>query len=121
MRTLPQRQPPVNWSMERVTVDRVEWRGSALVLVVPGHRLPELDLVVVGIEDPGELAVLVRLGPLEDLDAGRAQLGEELVEVVDPVVDHEARLARAEPVAVRARDVPRGHALVVGMIVGPPQ
>src|SRR5262249_6741331 len=37
---------------------------SALVLVVPDLRLPELDLVAVGIDDPEELSVLVVLGSL---------------------------------------------------------
>jgi len=74
---------------------------------------------VVGIEHPGELAVLVGLGPLEDLDAGGAQPGEQLVEVVDAIVDHEARLARCEPLAVGSGCRPYGHTAVDLRVVGP--
>src|SRR5215218_8628681 len=68
----------------------VRWQAlGALVLVVPDHRFPELDLVSIRIHDPGELSVLVRLGSLDDVDTGRAQLLDHLDEVVDAVVDHE--------------------------------
>src|SRR2546430_12999077 len=58
------------------------------------------DLVAVRVHDPGKLAVLVRFGSLDDFHARRTQLLQELTEVVDPIVDHEGRFARAEPLAV---------------------
>jgi hypothetical protein len=58
---------------------------TALVLLVPELRLPQLHLVAVRIDDPGEFAVLVRFRALEELDAGRLEVREETVEVIDPV------------------------------------
>src|SRR4051794_17971628 len=76
------------------TAERIARRSrtsGALVLVVPHHRLPELDLVSVGVHDPRELAVLVRFGSADDAHAGGTELREHLDEIVDPVVDHEGR------------------------------
>src|SRR6185436_3000047 len=66
--------------------------SGAFVLVVPELRLPQLDLVFVGVHDPRELPVLVRFGPLNDSNAGRAQLLQQRGEIVDAVVDHEGRV-----------------------------
>jgi len=44
--------------------------SGSLVLVRPEHRLPQLDLVSVGVDDPSELPILVRLRALQDLDPG---------------------------------------------------
>src|SRR5690606_41694387 len=57
----------------------------------------------------------------EDLDAGRPEVREQLVQVIGPVVDHERRVAGREPRRVRLRDVPDGEAAVLGAVVGPPQ
>src|SRR5687767_2848576 len=96
-------------------------RGLALVLVVPELRFPELDLVAVWIHDPRERAVLVKLGPLHDLHVVAAQLLEHPGHVIDAIVDHEARLARAEPLAIGRSEMPHGEAFVLRVIVGPPQ
>src|SRR4051794_30035728 len=76
-------------------------------------RFPQLDLVFVRVHDPRKLAVLVRLGSLEDWHTRRTQLLEQLIEIVDTIVDHEARVARAEPLAVFSRDVPHRHASIL--------
>src|SRR5262245_33944614 len=73
--------------------------SGPLVLGVPVHRLPKLDLVTVRIHDPGERAVLVRFRSADDFHPTRTQLREHLAEVVDPVVDHEGRMTWAEPSA----------------------
>src|SRR5262245_48399263 len=99
---------------------------SALVLVVPEHRLPELDLVPIRIHDPRELAVLVRLGSLQDFHAARTELRQQLAEVVDTVVDHEGGIAGAEPLAVSFCNMPhrqaRSSALSSGHLrIAPPK
>src|SRR5690606_5009465 len=93
--------------------------SGALVLVVPRHRLPEFDLVAVRIHDPRELAVLVRFRTLDDVHAVRAQLHEQFIEVVDPIVDHERGLTRAEPLAVLFRERPYREAAVGCLVVRP--
>jgi hypothetical protein len=50
------------------------------------ERLPEFDLVAVGVVDPGEAAVAVVFALAVDGDAGVAEFGEVGVEVVDDVV-----------------------------------
>src|SRR5262252_4833737 len=95
------------------------WIRSTLLLLLVRRRLPELDLVLVGIHDPRELAVLVRVGPLNDGYASGAQLLQNPVEVVDAVIDHERRLAGTEPLAVLPRDMPHRLAAVPGLVVRP--
>src|SRR4029077_1416195 len=94
------------------TVSKVTAGGLSctLVLVVPEHGLPELDLVPVRIHDPRELAVLGRFGSLDDFHAPCTQLIKQFTEVVDPVIDHEGRGARAEPLAVLSRETPDRNA-----------
>src|SRR6185436_8472911 len=98
---------------------RVRRRSGTLVLVVPDFRLPKLDLVFVRVHDPRKLAVLVRLGSLDGFHTPRTQLLQQLGEVVDPVVDHEGRLAWAEPLAVFPRDMPHSQAFILGLVVRP--
>src|SRR6185295_9469303 len=98
---------------------RVRRRSGTLVLVVPDFRLPKLDLVFVRVHDPRKLAVLVRLGSLDGFHTPRTQLLQQLGEVVDPVVDHEGRLAWTEPLAVFVRDMPHRKALLLGLVVRP--
>src|SRR5580765_4239406 len=95
--------------------------SRVLVLLVPGHRLPQFHLVAVRIHDPGELAVFMRLGAADDFDPVRAQLRNQLAEIVDAIIDHERRIAGAEPLAVLARDMPRAHSLVIGLVIRPAQ
>src|SRR3989441_136476 len=108
------RRPPRSTLFPYTTLFR-----STFVLVVPYLRLPELDLVFVWVHDPRKLAVLVRFGSLDDFHTPRTQLLQQLAEVVDPVVDHEGRFARAEPLAVFLRDMPHSKALILGLIVRP--
>src|SRR4051812_47091394 len=90
-----------------------------LVLVVPELGLPELDLVFVWVEDPRKLPVLVRFGSLDDFPPRRAQLLHQRAEIIDAVVDHEGRVAGAEPLAVFVRDMPGGDASILGLVVWP--
>src|SRR4026209_194490 len=83
-------EPPGSLSQVGQTQRRVL---AGLVLLVPGLRLPQFHLVAVRIDDPRELAVLVRFRTLEDLDAGRQEVRKKLAEVIDPVVDHEGCVA----------------------------
>src|SRR5262245_35755969 len=98
---------------------RLRSTSGPLVLVVPDHRLPELDLVPIRIHDPRELAVLVRFGSADDFHSARTKLREHLAEVVDSVVDHEGRITWAEPLAVAFRDMPHREAPVLGSVVRP--
>src|SRR5262249_750388 len=84
-------------------------------------RLPQLDLVAVGIHDPRELAVLVGIGALHKLDALFLELREQRRQVVDPVVDHEARRGGAEPLRLALSDVPDGEAAILGVVLWPLQ
>src|SRR6185503_4762711 len=93
--------------------------SSALVLLVPDLRFPQLDFVPIRIQDPRELAVLVRLGSLERFNTARAQLRQQLDEIVDAVIDHEGAPARAEPLTVLLRDMPHGEAAILGAIFRP--
>src|SRR5262245_41948793 len=77
--------------------------SGTFVLLIPRHRLPQLDLVAIQIEDPRELAVLVRFRTANRFDAAGAKLREQLGEIVHAVVDHERRIARAEPLRVVSR------------------
>src|SRR5436190_14735755 len=96
-----------------------EGSSGTFDLVVPDLRLPELDLVSVRVHDPRKLAVLVRFGSFDDFHTPRTQLVQQLVEVVDPVVDHEGRSAWAEPLAVFLRDMPHSKASILGLVVRP--
>src|SRR5262249_23658263 len=73
------------------------------------------------IEDPCELAVLMRFRAFEDLDSGRLEAHEQLAEVIDAVVDHEGRVAGREPLGVPLGDVPDGEAFVLASVLRPPQ
>src|SRR3989442_15969366 len=58
-------------------------------------------------------------GPWMIATPPRAQLLQQLAEVVDPVVDHEGRFAWAEPLAVFLRDMPHSEASIIGLVVRP--
>src|SRR5262245_53820035 len=51
-------------------------------------RLPELELVTLGIEDPRERSVVLGVGTLVQRDARSGELRDERREIVDAVVDH---------------------------------
>src|SRR5687768_17934306 len=46
-------------------------------------------------------------------------MSNHLVEIVNPIVDHKRRFARAEPLALFFRDVPNGKPLVLGFVIRP--
>jgi hypothetical protein len=52
-------------------------------------RLPQLDLVPFRIQDVHELAVVESLDLVDDRGPGRAQLLDQRLDVLDPVIDHE--------------------------------
>lgn len=60
----------------------------------------------------------MRFGAGGNFDSACAELRDHLDEVVNPVVDHERRVARAEPVAFFFRDVPYREALVPALLSG---
>src|SRR5690242_4039478 len=74
-------------------------RSGIRAVFTPADRFPQLQLVPLGIEDPGELPVLVRLRLADELHASLAQLVDQRIEVVHAIVDHERSLTRAEPLA----------------------
>src|SRR5690606_3064357 len=108
----------------RSSIRALRYRGGATswplrrpVLLVPEHWLPEFDLVVVRVHDPGELAVLVGLWSLHDLDPRGLQLREQGVEIIDSVIDHERRCTRGKPSGTPLRHAPDGKPLVFGFVV----
>src|SRR5438270_1729471 len=56
--------------------------------VSTGCRLPQLDRIAFGIVDPGETADALHLLDLGHLDAALAKPLEDLVEAIDPKIDH---------------------------------
>src|SRR5580765_160519 len=56
---------------------------------LPVGRLPQLDLVALGIDHPAELPILGFVDLLLDVHTFRTQGGEQRVQVGDAVVDHE--------------------------------
>src|SRR4051794_26374234 len=68
---------------ERSSSRHVCLRLRPFVLLVENHRLPKLYLVALGVHDPGELSIFVRLGPLHDFNSGGAELVEQFDQVVD--------------------------------------
>src|SRR6185503_10324273 len=65
-------------------------------LLVTRFRLPELDLVALRVDHPGELAVEVFNDFAIDRHTGRPELREKRFEVADAVVEHERRITRSE-------------------------
>src|SRR3546814_236907 len=65
-----------------------------IALGFPETGFPEFDLVPLGIHDPRELAVLVRLGTTDDRHASLAQPGKHFVQVVAPIVDQDRKSTR---------------------------
>src|SRR5215216_3919222 len=74
-----------------------------------GRRLPQFDLVSLGIDDPAKLAVLGVVDLVEDVAALRLERRDQSVKVVDAVVDHERGLARIELLAFLRGDQPGGR------------
>src|SRR5205823_13733493 len=84
-----------------------------------GRRLPELDLVALGIGDPPELPVLRLVNLDEDVASLFSQGLEQGAEVGDSVIHHEGGRARREGVALGGDNGPGcrstdGLALPVG-------
>src|SRR4029079_1087175 len=70
------------------------------------RRMPELDFVALGVDDPPELSELGIVRLFEYVAALAAQRLQEALQIGDPVVDHEGRLAGREMVAVGAAHRP---------------
>jgi hypothetical protein len=85
-------------------------RLPALICSLPVRRLPQFDLVALRVHDPAEFSEVGIIGLVEDVAALVAEGLEQRGEVVDPVVDHEGRLARREVVTVGGADGPGGRA-----------
>ncbi len=47
------------------------------------------------------------------------QLCQHFIEVVDPIVDREGRVTRAEPLTVFIREMPHSEILAFGLVVRP--
>src|SRR5574340_918381 len=54
-----------------------------------GRRLPELDLVAVGIDEPAEAAVFVLFHLADHLTAAEMHLSERAIEIVHYEIEHE--------------------------------
>src|SRR5262245_55906894 len=93
--------------------------SGSLVLFIPQHRLPQLNLVPLRVHDPCELPVFSRFGAFDDFDPARTELLDHLPKIVDPVVDHERRVTRAEPLGFFFCDDPDGESLVLGFVIWP--
>src|SRR6202044_1250030 len=83
------------------------------------QRLPQFDLVAVGIVDPREPAIICVLALGINLDALFLQPFQQRIEVVNYIVHHE-RLAGPEVGGVSREHGPDGHMLLVGVVFLPP-
>jgi hypothetical protein len=72
--------------------------------------LPQLDPIALRVHDPGEAAVIVVLAFGVDFDSFFAERGEQRVQVVHQLVDHEPRPARIEIFRVFFEERPDCHA-----------
>src|SRR5438105_11771626 len=80
------------------------------------ERLPQFDLVAVGIVDPGEAAIAFVLALRVDVDAVFRQAVEQCFEVVDDVVHHERGWAGLEVSGVAGENAPDGHLLTFRVV-----
>src|SRR4029077_19376594 len=99
--------------------------GSCADALVPllllwSQRLPQFDLVAVGIVDPREPAIVCVLALGIDLDALFLQPFKQRIQVVHDVVHHE-RLAGLEVLGVSREHGPDGHMLLLGVVFLPPR
>src|SRR5579863_10561932 len=87
---------------------------------LPSRWLPELDLVAFRVHDPSELPVLRVVCFFKHVAAFFAQCLKQGGQVLDPIVDHEGRLAWSEVIAVCCADGPdRGSLSRVSRGIGP--
>src|SRR5258708_27731418 len=63
-------------------------------------RLPELDLVAVGVDEPAEASILVLFDLADDLGTAEMHLSERAVEIVDDQVEHERARRRRKIVGI---------------------
>src|SRR5215470_10559891 len=98
--------------------------GSCAVALVPllllwSQRLPQFDLVAVGIVDPREPAIVCILALGIDLDALFLQAFKQRIQVIHDVVHHK-RLPGREVLGVFREHGPDGHMLLLGVVFLPP-
>src|SRR4249919_1889824 len=72
-------------------------------------RLPKLNLVTVGVDNPAEFAEVRGLCVVDDVATFSAQHGEKCIQVCYAEVDHEGRRARLHLVCVRGKRTPNRH------------
>src|SRR5688500_9387365 len=78
--------------------------------------LPELDAVPFRIGDPCEPTVLVLGAFVIDRNTFRLELGDQRVQIVDAVVEHECRFARSEVRRVLLEQGPNRRAGLIGIV-----
>jgi hypothetical protein len=90
------------------------------VAYAKNQRLPQLDLVALGIDDPGKLAVLGVIDLVEDVAAFRFERRDHSVKVFNAVVDHERGFAWSKLLAFLRTNGPDGRsARGLAIRVGP--
>ena len=72
------------------------------------------------IGDPREMAVLILVALVSDLDTLRAQLRNQSVEIIDSVIEHESRLARAKVGRVLLEEGPHRGPEPIRIVALPP-
>jgi hypothetical protein len=93
--------------------------SNPLVLLVPNHRLPKLNLISVGINNPRKLPVLVRLRTANYFDSTTLELDQHFIQIIHSIINHEKGVARAEPLAAFLCDVLHREALILCFVVRP--
>src|SRR5215471_11890136 len=73
------------------------------------RRLPKLNFVAVGVDNPAKLALFRGLGLVDDVATFSAQRSEKCVQIRHAEVDHERRGARLHVVCVQGKWGPNGH------------
>src|SRR5258707_13591062 len=90
-----------------------------LVFFVPDLWFPQFDFVSFGVHYPGKSPVLVEFGTLQDLNAGILELSDHFLHIVDSIINHETRFARAEPFRARLCDMPCRNTFILRFVLGP--
>src|SRR5712692_5925546 len=113
---------PAAGMMTTTFIEGDQYTAASVAVQIGGllGRFPKFNAVPLWIHDPGKAAVVVIFAMRIDFDAFFFQRVEEGIEIVDPVVDHEAAAAGIEIFRVTLKYCPYGHSLPLTVVCLPP-
>src|SRR5256885_7997898 len=114
---------PAAGMMTTTFIEGDQYTAASVAVQIGGllGRFPKFNAVPLWVHDPGKAAVVVIFAIRIDFDAFFPQRLEEGIEIVDPVVDHEAAAAGIEIFRVTPKYCPYGHSLPLTVVCLPPQ